>query len=439
MLTIGYGLGGYDPGQPDNNIVAVHDEGNPENSWPITRDYAGSGTWTWWAKPRAVRVEGTITQTFVGYTDETGAVIVSAFEDDSDEAVSSFVLQQFATMDDHNTPAIIARAGKPLLCLWANHNNDRLMRFRRTVENADTVPLSEMTWGATQTLDLGNLIDSYTPTFVDANDHLWTFVRRRDEPVSPPDDTYHAWTLVKSTDWGQTYGSPVQVFNGYYAYMAATLCDDDTTLRIALGRHPNEDGDKDAYYCELNLATGDITVPGSPTPLGNLDGTNLPLVFTSLQKASTVTPGYGQWVFDVGPTDPAQPPVIATASFDYADIAGTGNYHILRRDGAWSRADLAPTGAAIWANYLGGIQLEPDGTAWLSRKSGSSWRVERHTTTDHATWTPTLHMRVDAPEAIRSPWPVENGTSRLRAVGSIVRSFTYWDDFDADMVAIPDP
>lgn len=387
-----------------------------------------TGSWTWWTKPRVVRVG---TQTLVGSTDEDGKVVVSSITDGGD--ITTVTLQDLGSRDDHNSPTVVAETGKPLVCLWANHNNDRLLRIRRTNENV--TDLGDLTWESIQTVDFGHLIDSYPITVVVGNT-LWTFCRMRHGST---DTDYHAWAFVKSTDWGETWSAPQKVWESKWHYLALTQCDDDTTVRAAMCRHPNEGGSPELWYCEIDLTTGDITVPGGVGTLGNLDGTNLPLPMTDLQQAGSVGAGNRQWVFDVGPADANADPVILSAEFDTSDIEGSGYYYATKLDGTWSRNPIVRTGAAFWSNYLGGAQFEQDtGHVWIARESVGAWFVERYVTSDHVKWGAIVHAW-NPSHPLRNPWPVVNGTDSRRAVVSQIGTFSMWDDWTADMVVLGTP
>jgi hypothetical protein len=65
----------------------------------------GPGSWCWFGDPRAVHVVGKFDQTFVGWLDQTGAVVVGSYDNRSGAVQSAVVGKLWH--DDHGSPSLL--------------------------------------------------------------------------------------------------------------------------------------------------------------------------------------------------------------------------------------------------------------------------------------------------------------------------------------------
>lgn len=330
--------------------------------------------WSWWTRPRAVSVGGVV---YIGSTTRDGSVIVEEWTDDETVRKRHTISALEGEQDDHNNPALFLAEGQVPIVMYARHDKEKQLRYRRgTTPFVAGADLGE--FDAEQTISTATGFSPGNCTYVIAHVH---------------DGTIYAWTragewgFTRSTDWGQTWSTPQAVFDSPFSlYMAARQVGD--TLRVALTQHPKNSSppDQAVYYAEVDLNTGSITANGSP--LGNLDGTNLPIDFDDCDEVGDVAAGWGSWVYDVSPDGAA----VLWSSFDRADVAATSEYHYSHlAGGTWTTHDIVAAGATFEGTtepYLGGAQFAEDGTVILSRRDGADWVVERWTTADDGeNWT----------------------------------------------------
>jgi len=348
--------------------------------------------WSWWTRPRAVCHAGIV---YVGSVTRTGHVVVEEWPSSTTVRARHLISRLSGEQDDHNNPAIILEVGKKPIVFYARHGRDQYLRYRRGTANyssgADLGSFNPETL-----IDFGSLV-TYVEAWVDGNDHLHVLTRT---------SSTRSWSYIKSTDWGDTWSTPVALMlYTTQCYMATALV--GTTLRCASSSHPKNDDnpDQDIHYFEIDLTSGDITTGGSV--VANTDGTNLPIAQASLATAAAPTTDYRTWVYDVGL---GTTPEITWGSYDPADLAGTSMYHYsVLVDDAWVTNDIVAAGGTFEGTtepYLGGCQLESDGVVIVSRESGDDWFVERHTTANNGT-----------------SWSVEAVVSETRNTRSAVRAF----------------
>src|SRR5579871_2311340 len=88
--------------------------------------------WCWWTRPRATRIDDTI---YFAAVDSTGGMIAATF----DIRTGELARQRLAGFeaDDHNNPALVAVAGRPLVCFYSRHDAEEGVRFRISAAPGD--------------------------------------------------------------------------------------------------------------------------------------------------------------------------------------------------------------------------------------------------------------------------------------------------------------
>ena len=336
---------------------------------------------------------------YIGSTDSTGGINVDYYDAATGEATRT-ELANFEP-DDHNNPALVIEEGRPPIAFYCRHGQDGLMRYR--ISDTNYVAGQALgTFGTEQTIDFEAALTgtvTYALAFVHGTD-LYVWCRCR--------FTFR-WGFVKSSDWGLTWTTPAEVFSSTKQfYMGAALVGD--TIRCAISSHPVNGSplDQNIYYAEIDLLTGDISADGPV--IGNIDGTSLPIDYTTLEVVGTTPAGSVTWCYDV--SDAADPEVV-WSSWDTGDLAGTSMYHYaVKTSGAWTTNDIVAAGAKFPTGsepYLGGAQMPsdtPGGVVWVCREDAGAWYMEKRTTADGGqTWTTTPYL-TDETGVVRG-WPVE--------------------------------
>lgn len=381
--------------------------------------------WCWWTTPRAVDLDGDL---YTGGVRGDGSIHVHSLR----SATGVTNVFPFADWedDDHNNPAILVAAGKPVVGIYSRHSADSVLRIRRGSQNVED---GIDDFGAVATLTHADGVTSY------ASAH-------------PVGDTVHLlarsgagnnWSYTKSTDWAATWGTPqpfVNTAGGQKIYVASRLSADNSTLRFAVSKHPAGVGEnQQVFYGEINLSTGDISQPGGAA-LGNLDGTNLPITWTSFEQVSSLTGDTRSWVFDVSN---GANPVVLFCDFEDEDPDGTGMYrYAVRTGGSWVVRDIVATGEFFFDDggpnhYPSGVQCTADGTSvYLTRKVSGTWRVERWDTADEGeSWTTTV--LATSSDILARAWPVEgDGSSGYECVFGHLTKYDAFTDFDGYLDAV---
>lgn len=374
--------------------------------------------WSWWTRPRAVHLDGHL---YLGFVQSDGGIAVT----DTNLSTSTeerFVLGTFED-DDHNNPAIVVTADKPIVAVYCRHNLDNLLRIRRS-----TAPLDVSAWEAETTINAGDKV-TYAQVFPQGDTlHVFTRVGSR------------GWSYFRSTDWGLTWSARQELFalpDPGFGYMAAALLSDGDTLRCVFSGHPmasNADWHA-AWYFEIGLSTGDVLSEG--TTVGNVqDGTNLPVGVADVQKIWEAPAGrFASYVWDV--SDGPNPEVLIATKDDDENTTVDSMYHYLVRvGGSWQVRDIVAAGGIFGYTdqgmYLGGAAF-PTGTLggelYLSRGTqGDLWRVEKWSTADNGDSWSTTELAISGARIVR-PWAVDNPTLSLPVVWLRLRRYgdTYFN------------
>jgi hypothetical protein len=384
---------------------------------------------SWWSGPKAVEVEYENIRYLLTSGVTSGGVIQHQVTRLADLDVTEFTLATHED-DDHNAAAIIAPTGKPRLLIYARHNEDATLRWRKATGNAPTASLN-----AEQTLTVTGDAITYASAYYRDTDEVYIWTRAT---VTAP----RYWTMVWSTDYLATAPSQQRVFDfgsGEQGYIAtARVTDDPDVLRVALIGHPTASTIHDIYYCEVNLDTGAITNQAGST-LGNFKtGASLPLTVTALDKAVDIDTGtYNARLFDIGGGD--VPEIL------YAQWTGDtdAEYHLSwYDDSAWTTDAIVPAGdsfgytAAI--HYNGGavfLDDTPGREVVLSREDAGTWYIEKWTRGSSA-WV-SQRLSTDSTDAIVRPFPVFGGTL-IKQLWHKVSDYTHYLTWTASLVGVQD-
>lgn len=145
--------------------------------------------------------------------------------------------------DDHNqTQILIRQSDNRLMAVYAEHNNNNLIRYR-----ISTNPLDSTSWGAETTINTGFNV-SYPSPYQASNGDIYIFYR----------EAGAWWAYRKSTDNGVTFGSRIELWtNAMKAYLVSHQ-DGDKVHFIASDGHPqsNPTISLAVYHFYIDLLTG---------------------------------------------------------------------------------------------------------------------------------------------------------------------------------------
>ncbi len=352
--------------------------------------------WCWWTRPRATRIGNDI---YFAALDHEGGMVAARY-DLTTSAVQRVRLAQFED-DDHNNPALLAVAGKPLVCFYSRHDAEEGLRYR-----ISTGPLSLETWHPEQILSFDGSTTYAQVHNVSGTLHLFTRVN----------ETRWGWRM--STDWAQSWSAPRDFLafdTDQQVYMATALMPDGRSLRVGVSGHPKEYEKKplhDVWACVVDLESGDVTLPSSNKVIGNLKtGEGMPLNYNALELVQQTAADRTVNLFDV-----SSGPVfeIGYVSKIKDDLTTRDGWHHVAslRDGRWVVDDIARTGRKFGyidaGLYVGSIAF-PEGAAsgqlYLTREADGLWHFEYWQRGRDGKWT-AAPLAAPGAQRLARPWPV---------------------------------
>lgn len=334
------------------------------------------GAWCWFNDPRAIYHKGEKEQTYFGWINSVGDVVVASYNHETGEYVESTLIEKYE-VDDHDNPAIFIRKDGHIIVWVSKHTSAPAHRFISS--NAEDIT----SWN-NDNYQFG--VNVTYPYPFQVEDQIYVFYRGLN---------WHP-TVVISDDNGATVGEPQQVVTGGGDRPYARYCQDKTgAIHMAFTTgHPRQEANNKIYYaCYKNGAF----YKADGTFIKNYTGTSTALNIDN-NDAETVYPsdnGKG-WIWDIT-VDSANNPVMVYASFP-SDT--DHRYHYARWDGSnWVRTEIADAGK--WfpqtpegagepePNYSGGIALDYDDPSvlYLSKQVKGVFEIFKYSTPDKgATW-----------------------------------------------------
>jgi hypothetical protein len=362
--------------------------------------------WCWWTRPRATRLGGDV---YFGALDHEGRMIAARYDLAAGTA-QRVSLAQFED-DDHNNPALLAVAGKPLVCFYSRHDAEEGLRYR-----ISKAPLSLDSWHPEQVITFGGPTTYAQVHHVGDELHLFTRV----------DETRWGWSV--SSDWATSWSAPQDFLSfdtDQQVYMATTLLADGRTMRVGVSGHPKEYEKKplhDVWACEVDLVTGAVTLPSSRKTIGNLrSGADMPLDYSALELVQRTPAERTTNLFDVGSGPVFEIGFVSKLKDDFSTRDAI--YHVASlRGGRWLVEDVAPAGKKFGyidaGLYVGGVafpERAASGQLYLTREAEGLWHFELWHRDAGGRWTPTALVRPGTTRLTR-PWPISPPTENLGVV-----------------------
>ena len=361
--------------------------------------------WCWWTRPRAVRLGNEAW--FAGL--DTNGGIIAARLDLATGTVERARLAEFED-DDHNNPALVVDANRPLVCFYSRHDAEEGMRFRISKR-----PLDLDEWEDERVLPFSGST-TYAQVHVLGDElHLFT---RLDGP---------RWAWISSPDWGRTWGEPRDFLSfdtDWLIYMPTAMLADGRTVRVAVSGHPREASIKplhDVWACLLDLVTGEVTSTAGAR-LGNLrTGEGLPINYDRLELVARTPADRTANLFDVSNGPVFEIGYTSKLMDDFS--TRDAQYHVASlRDGRWVVEQVCSAGAKFGYNdagfYVGGVAF-PDraaaGQVYVTREEAGLWHLALYKRQADGTWTGT-DLVPPGPTRLTRPWALTNPTPELAVV-----------------------
>lgn len=345
------------------------------------------GAWCWFSDPRGVYYHGQREQTYLGWMDSAGSVMIGAY-DHATDTLQTHCLHHELEIDDHDNPAILIRPDGHLLVFYSLHSGTPQYLVQ------STNPEDITAWESVREINLNDPA-TYEPGLLDRycyanpcqlsqeNGRIYLFWR----------GLSHKPNWSASDDGGQTWSpgrivvQPEQTYRNQRPYMkVSTNHRDRIHLAFTYGHPRNEPENSIFYVCYRQgaffRADGSLICAVDALPLSPY---NTDVVYDA--RPSQVR----AWVWDVASDAAGNPVIVYSRIPDVTDH----RYHYARFDGQrWHDVEL--TAAGKWfpqtipgtvereTEYSGGLALnhsDPN-IVYLSRPVNGVFEIERWTTAD---------------------------------------------------------
>lgn len=358
----------------------------------------GSGIWTWFNDPRAIKVGSNI---LVGGVTPAGSVVVNDMDG------GAFTLHNALETDDHDNPALLLMSNGKIMAHYSKHSVDN-NHYQRISTNVRDVSA----WDAET--NLGAVYGRVTYTYsnlAEVDDGIYNFIRCQ---TTPFDYTCH---VTKSTDYGANWTTATRLLTGTRPYFRVSRAAHDRIDIICNDAHPAEAATNSTYHFYLKNGSY-YTTDG--VPLGNppfTPSTQLTKIWDSTGES---TKSWVWWVHG----DPSNPRAVF-ASFPTKET--DHRYHYAYWNGtSWTVNQICTAGGTIYPvtgqqdYYSGGICIDPDNPniIYCSRDTGSGiFQIWKGITADNgATWT--LTQLTSGTEDCYRPFKVRGTSTLVYMVGA---------------------
>lgn len=331
--------------------------------------------WSWWAKPCFLRhVDEFRDSTFVAFSESRGAVGVSEI-DNVGRTISSKIVSEDFTPDDHNTGAVVAGGGS-LAVFYPGR--------KYTAGSSQSLWYSESSTGSVD--DLGSLkpvaAGGDYPNVYNVGDSLLVLARLS--------QTGTQWRTNIST-W------PIGEWDGAKSFFASESYEwpyiatrrsrqNSRKINLALGWHPVNEQHSSIYFGAIErTASGDWEFSSSVGAANLTDGTGLPLTENDFELAYPAEAGERTRLFD------AHDNCFVFASFSEADPVSVYKY-ATKKSGTWQVYEVCIGGREFYgegSSYFGGMSIDDSDPSiiYVAREDDRDWYLERYSSPDNGeTW-----------------------------------------------------
>ena len=355
--TLSVGLLGHWSGgpSPDGIVRDRSPEGNHGN-------FGLDARWIWFTNPRAVRHVGDRDRTYLSYLGgPTGRDIVVGAYDHRSRELSTTVLAESFSADDHTNPSLFVREDGHLLLFWTGHNGNAI---DYTVSSD---PESVTSFRSVRRLDQES-VTYPNPVRAPDGDALYLFYRDRVFTRDATDDKYGYMGDGRlyyrtSEDGGETWSEGTCIAvppEGHYSMYGIPTRGEDAIHLFFTDAERGGDAPKwNVMYARFR--DGSFTTAGGREIAGPAA---LPMTRSDLEVVydSTAPDTHHAWIWDAAVDGDGRPVVV------YATFPSTlaHEYRYARWDGErWHDHHLTAAGRyvarrPIELHYSGGLALDPD-------------------------------------------------------------------------------
>lgn len=376
----------------NTSIYANMDAGN---YLTLTED----GAWCWFADPRAVYYKGEKEQTYFGWVNSQGDIVVASYNHETKESQEKIIHAKLE-IDDHDVPALFIREDGHIIVFYSKHQSAGPMQRVISTNPEDISSFSSSyTWGTNV---------SYPNPF-QVGDSICLLYRGIN---------WHP-TIAVSTDDGKTFPDVKQlILNGGARPYARYCQSQDGSIHIAVTTgHPRNESKNQIFYFKLknnHFYRADGTLIKEFTEGIDLGGNGNNTGVGS--EAEIVYDGKSNgkgWIWDITIDPETQHPVLVYASFptdsdhryNYAYWNGTEwvNKEIVKA-GKWF--PQTPSGKTEdEKNYSGGLSLHHENPAivYLSKQVNGVFEIYKYETKDKGeTWIETAITKNTPPDIVNA-------------------------------------
>jgi hypothetical protein len=390
---------------------------------------------SWWCCPRNA-YDSVRQRLYVSGTDRGGTQRIGYIDTRHGGAQTSVADRLSVLPDDHNVPAMLVQGDKPIVAAYSRHSADSVMRVRvgGTPHSIDTL--------GTEVEIAMNHPTSYAHVLRKPGSNELAIICRQ----QPVDATPAHWAIVRSTDYGATWGSQIELHRKLYTHHR--LSSDGLFAYFMLATHPGVgSANAEINYFRVDLTTGEMRNRAGTVFTDNFWSTTTPTSTVLCPTASLTTVRAitnGSVTRDkVRGFDVEQNGAVAYGELDYEDPAAGVNYRVARWNGsAYVNYDLVNSGVPFGydvSHYVGGMCFGVDhNTVYLVRESSGTWTLERWAWTGsgyaHAATLITGTEKLGRPQV---PW--NNPSSGIVMVGRYHRYTSGgYNDYMADQLYLVD-
>ncbi len=305
-------------------------------------------------------------------------------------AIAKTLIGSLTNGDAHGSPAVLVDSDGYIWVFYSNHGTETSMYYRKS-----TNPYDISSFASEQTLAFGYNV-TYPQVFQTSTGRIVLICRA-------PSGTNNTWQVRWSDDDGATWQTARTWLSSLnYTYFKSKQHSDLDTISGLISWHRTLGSSHDVYMVRINLNSGDITVPGSSTPLANLYTGSALDPTTALQVFADSASSYG-WPDDVNEFGD-----ILLTVWDPADkTAARYKYrHVDELGMLGSVQDIVATGTSILNTaaslYFGGQVLAGSGVVVLCRENAGEWSVDRYATSNGGTSWTSQRLDTDSDDGLSS-------------------------------------
>ncbi|MDU1838677.1 MAG: BNR-4 repeat-containing protein [Staphylococcus epidermidis] len=378
-----------------------------------------NGGYSWWVYPNVYRpLTEVYDKTYLSFVNKSMQTIIASLDNDTGK-YESFSLQTDDVADEHNSAAItLHRQSGRLMVAYTKHNSESKIYVRISTDPESITDFNEPVVLTTKsTATYAQLI------YLSGKYHL--FYR-----------TGFSWQYRNSTD-GTTWSSEKEIVlaaSQYYLRIVPHY----NTIRIIFIGHPILSDDHNIRYGRINTDTGVIDTLGGIT-LGNIDGTNLPIVSTSYGKVyDGDESGKRARLFDVSYVNDFNE---QGTGFAFAEFTNETDcvYKVAKSVGGSFKFSTVCSGGlpleepAGQNYYFGGswFEFNNDKIIYVARESGGTWYVEKYQTTDYTTWTLVEQIETSRKLKLHRPCVPYGGGKLFYTKGT----YRFYTDYDTKVIS----